>query len=308
MKKLELAKLQGFCPHGNNLDDCPICRNEEGIKDRQNIKSKPERVQAVADSKVLEQRRFLLSKDTEVRKTLDNFRAMYRELKNHYPSEVISMVLGGSHIKGYAITESDFDSILYIDSEDAIGRLDIADLKPQDALSEEDVQRLRDNPSAWYTTIDDPDRDSAAQDITKLTKEAVLVKYENLIKRGLDAHGLGGKDRHISVAVHLIDKEQILNYLQSEGYFKNTIVCFFELSLDKNINKWRELVITELEKQPDGREKWQTIMDELGEKERLEIHDKEILGPSTKPERHKKLYPTLDQARQYFLKNQQRPE
>lgn len=302
MNELNQDKLQGYCPHGNNPGDCAACRDEAGIRERQDAKGKPDRVKEVVDSGALESRRFLLSKNPEVRKNLKNFEAVYDDIKARYPAEVVSMVLGGSQVKGYASIDSDFDSILYIDTEQAVANLDVDNLKSEDALTAVDIQSLKDNPKAWYTTIDEPDPVAAAQDKSNLTKEAVLLKYTKLVEQGLENHELGGKDRHISIAVHLIDKPQILEYLRSERYFTNSVVSMFELSLDRGINKWRELVISELESQPDGQKKWEYIMQELGEKERLEIHNEEVLGPNTKPERQQKLYPSLDKARAYFLR------
>lgn len=301
MNELTQDKLQGYCLHGNNPDSCPACRDDAGIRDRQNAKKKPERVQELIDSGALENRRFLLSKNPEVKKNLKNFKAVYNDIKTKYPAEVVSMVLGGSQVKGYATSESDFDSILYIDAQQTVGNLDIDNLKPEDAITATDIQDLKDNPKNWYTTIDEPDMVAAAQDMSKLTKEAALLKYTKLVEQGLQNHELGGRDRHISVAIHLLDKQEMLGFLRSERYFTNSVVSLFELSLDRGINKWREMVISELENQPDGRKKWQDIMEELGEKERLEIHNEEILGPNTKPERQKKLYPTLSEARGYFL-------
>lgn len=265
-------------------------------------KPKAQRVTAVAESGLLENKRFTLSKNPEVRKNLKNFEAVYADIKARYPAEVVAMVMGGSQIKGYATSESDFDSMLYIDTQQATANMDVDNLKPEDALTAEDIQNLKDNPKGWYTTIDEPDPIAAAQVKSNLTKEAALLKYTKLIEQGLQSHELGGRDRHISVAIHLLDQQEMLGYLRSERYATNSIVSLFELSLDRGANKWREMVISELESQPDGQKKWQDIMEELGEKERLEIHNEEVLGPNTKPERQQKLYPTLQEARAYFLR------
>ncbi len=265
-------------------------------------KPKAQRVTAIAESGLLENKRFTLSKNPEVRKNLKNFEAVYDDIKARYPAEVVSMVMGGSQVKGYATGESDFDSMLYIDSQQATASLDVDNLKPEDVITAADIQKLKDNPKGWYTTIDEPNPVAAAQDKSNLTKEAALLKYTKLVEQGLQSHELGGHDRYISVAVHLLDKQEMLGYLRSERYATNSIVSLFELSLDRGANKWREMVIGELESQPDGQKKWQDIMEELGEKERLEIHNEEVLGPNTKPERQKKLYPTLQEARAYFLR------
>lgn len=265
-------------------------------------KPKAQRVTAVAESGLLENKRFTLSKNPEVRKNLKNFESVYGDIKTRYPAEVVAMVMSGSQVKGYATGESDFDSMLYIDAEQATANLDVDNPKPEDAVTAEDIQNLKDNPKGWYTTIDEPDPVAAAQDKSNLTKEAALLKYTKLVEQGLQNHELGGRDRHISVAVHLLDQQEMLGYLRSERYATNSIVSLFELSLDRGVNKWREMVVSELESQPDGQKKWQDIMEELGEKERLEIHNEEVLGSNTRPERQKKLYPTLQEARGYFLK------
>src|SRR5581483_8152776 len=202
MEEASESKLTGYCPHGNVPDECPICLEAEDIREEQNSKKKPERVKRVFESGALDDQRFLLPRNPEARRNLRNFQAMYRTMKRSYPKEIVSMILGGSQIKGYADGESDFDSVLYIDEQEAVAVLDVDNLKPEDIITAQDLQNLKDNPRGWYTTIDEPDPVAASQDKANLTREAVLLKYTKLVQAGLKDRQLDGNDRYVSVAVH----------------------------------------------------------------------------------------------------------
>jgi predicted nucleotidyltransferase len=244
--------------------------------------SKSEKLQKVVESHLLDERRFVYSKDPEVRKQLSLLFESIKELKTHHP-EIIAFMLYGSRVKGYATQESDTDGVLLVDYE--IAKKDLGEDANNNLSGNELKNRIR-------------------------------MKYKEILSNKLAEKKLLGSSKNL--IAEPVDKTKIMEALKgNEEYLLDRSYCITQLFYfpvgrlpavqgQTHLNDYRRMVLDELEKQGDkGECKWQKIMKEVGYWEALWIGDEELLGPSTAPERHKRIYPqTIKEARNYFLNSE----
>ncbi len=245
-------------------------------------KFKNRRIAWADKSGILNEKRFALSRNPETRKRLKILRKVYSELKQKYGDKIVAMTIGGSHTKGYAEKGSDFDGMLFIDLQKAL----IHYQKSLNILASEDL----------YEVV-----------------SMVYKKIQKALASAFNDHGISNPKDYEHLMVQGLDKKEIVKFLQSEDedlWTAPEIVGMFSLSLDRKINDFRAVVINELKRQLDGKRKWEAIMRMLGKLESLSVeefnwsNDIEIIeyvGPSSIPQRHKKLYPSLKEASKYFL-------
>jgi hypothetical protein len=256
------------------------------------------RAESTFAMEALQNKRHLLSQNPEARVRLDKLDEAYHKAKKEYPA-FVGLTLFGSQVKGYATGESDFDGNIYVNSKKALENFDIKNLKEQDLVTPEEAEEIIKN------------QPRAFDQKTKMkfaTGETVNLKYKKILNQFFSSAGLEDQIKPKSLSVEFVDADFFRKCANSDkemDYACKPVVALFNLSLDKDINSYREIVIEELEKQGEkGKKKWQEIMEVLGNNESLSFLDQELLGPQTDPERHNKLYPTLDKARKHFLLKQ----
>lgn len=97
-----------------------VVREEDSVKNRSMTDSwekerhRDRRVNEVVKTGRLDTRRIVLSKDHELREALQVIRTEFRKFKSEHPAAV-SLHFYGSHMKGYADSNSDFDLRISID-------------------------------------------------------------------------------------------------------------------------------------------------------------------------------------------------
>lgn len=195
----------------------------------------------------IKDKRFLFSRNPEIKKRIMLLHKTVKELKKEYP-ELISFNLFGSLSKGYAIEESDIDGVFFID-EDIAHKGDIV-------IAKEINGEIVNIPSDRYLN---------------LFKQAIKEKL-----RLDDSHTKGIDIAYVSL--HGIKKD--LTSKQSLLFLPAYFISLFFLSLGgRDIVKYRREVFDILESQgKKGEEKWAVIMRNLAEFERgwkdAQIYDK----------------------------------
>jgi len=219
----------------------------------------------------LDYKRFLLSGDPEVKKRLVILREAFEALKKKYP-EVIALGLLGSYTKGYASKESDFDLSIFIDKEQLLRKIDEND----------EVKTVYEY----------------AFDIRKFISDYLIRKLSLSEEQTEDIYALFLSESDVK---YFFDDKPEKDHLSS----LRDISEIFTLTIGtKDIQKYREMVISTLEQRTDGGEvRWREIMKDLYTVERLEGQDFDGSDREFDEEVFERLYPqTLAKAREVFLK------
>lgn len=273
-----------------------IGRFRDNASDILNNSTKRNRANLIGGLELLERKRFFLSPSPEAKERLERLRQAYAELKSNYP-EFFGLTIYGSHTKGYANDTSDIDGHIFLDVDKAFAALDPNNLTEKDFVTRPELEAIYlSQPRAF---------DDQTKNQYTLSK-GLEIKYDRAIAHFLANHGVADIVGPKKLELTFLDQDYVKRCTDSdkkEDYAAEPIITLFNLSLDSEINRYREIVIRELESQGEkGADKWGNLMLELGTIERLEDETHELVGPEGKPWRHAKIYPTLDKARAYFLK------
>ncbi len=257
--------------------------------------SKTDRVEKVEELGLLDRRRTLLSPHPEARARLALLEKTYNDLKTEYP-EFFGLTLYGSHTKGYANGKSDFDGHVFVDVEKAFASLDVNKLNKKDFFTRDELREI-------YLSQPRAFDEQAKND--HAFSQALMMKYNRALNNFLVQNGINNAVGERKLELVFLDQDYVRRCATSDeemDYYSEPIVTLFNISLDREINRYREIVISEMEAEGEkGKKKWKKIMEALGFIERLEKDDVEVISPETNPERHARLYPSLDKARAYFL-------
>jgi len=221
-----------------------------------------ERVDKIKESGLLDNKRFSLSHNPEVKKILSGLQKLIEELKDQYP-EVISFGISGSMVKGYATSESDIDGFLFIDRDLA---------KVANPNSGDKDMQLRNK-------------------FNHILKEKILnslsLKEEQLLHTHvllIDKKGLKNQS------------EKYFEFFNIPDYLE----LVFLLSIGStDIRQYRKIVLDSLENQGEkGEQKLQSLMKGLQRYERREIDEDD----EPEKYKNSNLYPqTIKKAKEYFL-------
>ncbi len=243
--------------------------------DYQSIQDKPktERRTAILEAGILDDRRFLLPPNPEIRERIRSVRENLEEFKKKHP-EVVSFGFFGSNTKGYATQESDIDGSLYVDLRTAV------------------------------TTWREHNPPTPTEEILNAIKLKIATEFRKLLVQKTDLTS----EQVAHVTVYLVDKKTTHSILTREINIPaiEELFVLFLLQIGSGIEKYRKTVFDTLEQQGEtGEKKWKIISNRLAKFENATRDDDNATREAV--ERRQHLYPqNLKDARHIFLKESDR--